>query len=34
MVVKDNNVFCDNCGKSLFKTEIYSSVTKRHRSNT
>lgn len=21
MVVKDNNVFCDNCGKSLFKTD-------------
>ena len=20
MIVKDNNVFCDNCGKSLFKT--------------
>ena len=21
MVVRDNNVFCDNCGKSLFKTD-------------
>lgn len=21
MVIKDNNVFCDNCGKSLFKTD-------------
>ena len=20
MVIRDNNVFCDNCGKSLFKT--------------